>query len=114
MKIKSITNYLLLLVFCLFQSGLLNAQMVGANAYIKGTNLEVGIVGIGGFEGVPTATSPPLPGMHPRSSTGFFGFVANPELDGWAMFDGDFFTPGSPENGWGFEIGTSGGVSQGN
>lgn len=83
------------------------AQMVGANAYTKGTSVEYGIDGPGGFEGVNTTTSPPLAGMHPRSATGFFGFVANPQLNAWLTFDGDFFTPGSPENGWGLEIGAS-------
>ena len=86
----------------------MNAQMVGPDAYLKGTYVEVGVTGIGGFEGVPVATSPPLAGMHPRSSTGYFGFVANPQMNAWTTFDGDFFTPGSPENGWGFEIGLTG------
>jgi hypothetical protein len=46
--------------------------------------------------------------MHFRSNTSFFGFVANSQNNAWATFDGDYFTPGTPENGWGFEIGTSG------
>lgn len=89
------------------------AQMVGTNAYIKGTSVEIGIAGAGGFEGCDVTASPPLLGMHYRSGTNFFGFVANPQVNSWATFDGDFFTPGSPENGWGFEIGT-GGVFAGN
>ena len=86
--------------------------MVGVDAYMQGTRMEMGITGIGGFEGVNTTSSPAPLGMHGRSSTGFFGIVANPQSNGWAgtAYDGDFFTPGSPENGWGFEIG-SGGVS---
>lgn len=84
----------------------MNAQIVGPNAYLKGTSVEVGIDGAGGFEGLNTTVSPPLPGMHPRAGGGInlFGFVANPQLNSWATFDGDFFVPGSPENGWGFEI----------
>jgi gliding motility-associated-like protein len=92
----------------------LKAQIVGANAYIKATSVEIGIAGAGGFEGCDVSASPPPAGMHFRSGTNFFGFVANPQVNAWATFDGDFFTPGSPENGWGFEIGTSGGAVGGN
>ena len=113
-KIKLVNRLSLLAVIIILQTNFAKAQMVGTNAYIKATNVEVGIAGLGGFEGVPTGTSPVLSGMHPRSATGFFGFVANPQLDGWATFDGDFFTPGTPENGWGFEIGTTSGISAGN
>lgn len=86
------------------------AQMVGTDAYIKGTSVEIGIDGSGGFEGVDTTLSPLVPGLHMRSGTQYFGFVANPQLNSWAgsAYDGDFFTPGSPENGWGFEIGING------
>jgi hypothetical protein len=93
----------------LFSSQITKAQMVGPDAYMQGTRMEMGITGIGGFEGVSITTSPPPAGMHGRSATGFFGIVANPQSNGWAgsNYDGDFFTPGSPENGWGFEIGTA-------
>ena len=114
LKFKSLNRRSLLLVIAFFQANFAKAQMVGANAYIKATSVEIGVAGLGGFEGVPTTISPILPGMHFRSGTTFFGFVANPQLDGWANFDGDFFTPGTPENGWGFEIGTSSAVSAGN
>lgn len=83
------------------------AQMVNTDAYIKAKNIEIGINGAGGFEGVDTAKSPVLPGMHARSGSNLFGFVANPQLNNWATFDGDFFTPGGPENGWGIEIGST-------
>lgn len=94
----------LLLAFCFLSINLLKAQMVGANCYIKGTSVEIGIAGLGGFEGAPTGVSPPLAGMHFRSGNPFFGFVSNPQVNAWATFDGDFFTPGSPENGWGIEL----------
>jgi gliding motility-associated-like protein len=88
----------------LMSASAMKSQMVGPNAYVKATNLEIGIAGAGGFEGVDMFASPVLPGMHPRSGTNFFGFVANPQLNAWATFDGDFFTPGSSENGWGIDI----------
>ena len=116
MKNKTLLlNCSLLVTISLFKAEVLNAQMVGADAYIKGTSVEIGLDGIGGFEGCNIITSPPIAGMHPRSGgTNLFGFVANPHLDSWATYDGDFFTPGTPENGWGFEIGTTGGISGSN
>jgi gliding motility-associated-like protein len=108
-KTKLLNCFSLLLVATIFQANFAKAQIVAPDAYIKATSVEVGINGIGGYEGANTAISPPIVGMHPRSGgTGFFGFVANPHLDSWATYDGDFFTPGTPENGWGFEIGTAG------
>ncbi len=80
------------------------AQMVGPSCYVKGTYVEYGVNGAGGFEGIFTGVSPVPAGMHFRSGNPIFGFVANPQANGWATFDGDYFTPGSPENGWGIEI----------
>jgi Secretion system C-terminal sorting domain len=81
-----------------------NAQAVGVDAYMKGNYIEVGVDGAGGFEGTDTTVSLPPFGMHGRSNTQYFGFVANPQMDGWINYDGDFYTPGSPENGWGIEF----------
>lgn len=75
--------------------------------FIKGNSVEIGISNDYGFEGancLTTAGSYPA-GMHFRTNTQYFGFVANPQLNAWLTFDGDFFTPGTPENGWGVEIG---------
>jgi gliding motility-associated-like protein len=109
MKNKNLLRIsLFLLILSVFQIQLSNAQMVGVNAYIQGTSAEIGIAGSGGFEGAPTGASPPPAGMHFRSGNPQFGFVSNPQVNAWATFDGDFFTPGSPENGWGYRIGTAG------
>ncbi len=105
MKNKIIILFLTILIIVATKESF--AQMVGPDAYIKGNNVEIGINGLGGFEGINTTISAPPSGMHPRSATLFFGFVANPQLNSWATFDGDFFTPGTPENGWGIEIGSS-------
>lgn len=79
------------------------AQMVGTNCYLIGDYVEIGING-NGHEGAAS-----LAGSNNRSNQAitspvYFGFVANPFMDGWTDYDGDFFTPGSPENGFGFEI----------
>jgi gliding motility-associated-like protein len=106
----------LLPLFVFLQINVTKAQMVGTDAYIQGTSVEIGINGLGGYEGVNQTTSPPPVGYHARGVFLPFGFVANPQVNAWATYDGDFFTPGSPENGWGFQIGaTTGSInSKGN
>jgi len=101
-------NNLLFSALLLVAATTAKAQLVNGNAYIKGTGVELGIDSLGGFEGCSTTVSPVPAGMHFRSGNALFGFVANPQNDAWTNYDGDFFTPGSPENGWGFEIGTAG------
>jgi gliding motility-associated-like protein len=96
-----------LIGFFLFAHFIMNAQMVGTDGYIVGDFVEIGIDGSGGFEGIETTISPPPAGTHMRTNSTRFGFVANPANDNWATQDGDFFTPGSPENGWGIQIGYS-------
>ncbi len=108
---KEVTVFCLLFIINVFLIRIANAQMVLGDAFMKGNNVEIGISGPGGFEG---SNMLPPSGMHKRGSTSFFGFVANPQLNAWASYDGDFFTPGAPENGWGFEIGASGGITKSN
>src|SRR6188768_1370359 len=112
MKNKLLNSFSLLLVIAFLKVNFAVAQMVGPNAYISATSLELGLDGQGGFEGCSITVSPPLPGMNYRSGNPLFGFVANPQVNLWATFDGDFFTPGTPENGWGIDI--TGGVSASN
>lgn len=100
-------NIFTVFILLFSQIGIMQAQMVGTSAYMNGTGVEIGISGEGGFEGVNTSVYPVPGGMHFRSNTQYFGFVANPQANAWATFDGDFFTPGSPENGWGISLGTS-------
>jgi gliding motility-associated-like protein len=102
--------FALFFAFIFIQIAKVNAQMVGPDAYIQGTSVEIGVSGLGGFEGTNQTTSPPPAGYHARGTALPFGFIANPQLNSWlgSNYDGDFFTPGSPENGWGFEIGTTG------
>ncbi len=80
------------------------SQLVGVDAYLKGLYVEIGVDGAGGFEGADSTISLPPAGMHFRSNTPHSGFVANPQMDGWINYDGDYYTPGTPENGWGIEF----------
>lgn len=107
-KYSFILAALTLFTVCKTQNA--TAQISGSGAYVPGNYVELGIDSLGGFEGSNTLTAPVPAGMHPRGGSGvyLFGFVANPQMNSWASYDGDYFTPGSPENGWGFEIGTSG------
>jgi hypothetical protein len=107
------TKNLLLKNSFLFAVGILNiqqvkSQIVGTDAFLKGNYVEIGIKGNGAHEGA-IATAPA--GMHFRGSTTIKGFMANPQMDGWVNYDGDYFTPGSPENGWGLKIA---GLAKGN
>ena len=92
------------LLFVVILSKNLSAQVVGTDAFIRGNFVEIGISGPGGYEG---ATAVPPVGMHPRGGFGLFGFVADPLASGWTNYNGDFFTPGSPENGWGLQVGNT-------
>ena len=80
---------LLAVFYFLTKVNLVNAQMVGSNAYIKGTSAEIGINGAGGFEGVDYTISPPLTGMHTRTGTNYFvpiGTSIN-DTNYWVMAD---------------------------
>ncbi|MBI3135429.1 MAG: gliding motility-associated C-terminal domain-containing protein [Bacteroidetes bacterium] len=82
--------------------GSLFAQLTGTGAYFMGNVAEIAIHN-NGHEGTAD-----IAGSHSRSdqwdASVYFGFVANPQNDGWGNYDGDFFTPGSPENGFGIEV----------
>ncbi len=83
---------------------LVYGQLIGASGYIIGDNLEIGI-NDSGHEGAPRLLASHNRSNQALGSSVYFGFVANPQLDGWGSFDGDFFTPGTPENGFGIEVG---------
>ncbi|NOQ76070.1 MAG: T9SS type A sorting domain-containing protein [Crocinitomix sp.] len=111
MKLLYTFNRVLACLVFLMSGSLVYGQIIGTDAYLIGDNIEIGINGSGGHEGASE-----LPGSHNRSnlvitSPVYFGFVANPQLDAWATYDGDFFSPGTPENGFGMEIA---GVNYGN
>lgn len=77
--------------------------LTDGNAFLQGNYIEAGI----GPDGAYGAT--PVPGgYHSRTnSVAGLGFVSDRDKDGWATFDGDFFTPGSPEEGWSIQIGSN-------
>jgi hypothetical protein len=79
---------------------------VGDEVFLRGNYVEIGLRAKGTFG---TNAAAPA-GWHPRSGGGLgMGFVSNPQKDGWTIFDGDFFTPGSPTEDFAVEVD---GVSQ--
>lgn len=105
---KYIFLFIILCFVFMFQT---TAQMVGTHVYLKGNYIEIGINGDYGHEGVNIITSPVPSGYIYRGTANIYGVYANPQMDGWINYDGDFISPGSPENGWGFEVISSTSVS---
>jgi len=98
-------NILLILFFLLssFAFAQLEAHEVDGEGWAKGDFVEIGINSKGVYGAKTTNT--PISFHDNRELNNFlFGFVANPLADGWIDYDGDFFTPGSPEEGFAIEI----------
>ncbi|HEY5966508.1 MAG TPA: gliding motility-associated C-terminal domain-containing protein [Chitinophagaceae bacterium] len=97
-----------ILVFCFaLISSQLFAQIVNGNCFIKANHLELGIGPCGVFG--TTVEAPP--GFHPRSGLDNpfrLGFIADHGRDGWDVgtpnYCGDYFVPGTPEEGWGITM----------
>lgn len=83
------------------------AQLVAGNHFLQGNFIEVGIAPNGSFGSTIDA---PV-GYHPRTTSGSgLGFVADVAQDGWGVgapnYHGDFFLPGTPQEGWSISSGT--------
>lgn len=81
-------------------------QLLKGNAFLQSDYVEVAVGPCGNFASTIDAPS----GFHPRgsgmnSSTQQLGFVANPAKDNWTNYIGDYFLPGTPEEGFGLSIG---------
>ena len=76
------------------------SQLWGDNAYMKGDYVEVAISHKGN-EGADTIWADTTYHFRGGSPSVPWGFVANPQMDGWVDYNGDFFTPGTPECGFG-------------
>jgi cysteine-rich repeat protein len=75
------------------------------SVFMRSRLLEVGTANWGSFGSV---NLPPL-GWHPRfDDIAGLGFTANPADDDWANFQGDFFIPGTPEEGFGLHVASVG------
>lgn len=82
-----------------------DAQVIGEDAFARTLLTQVGLNRLGAFGTVGPA--PMGEGYFPRpgGARRNLGFVANPERNGWTSYDGDFFYPGTPEEGFGLTVG---------
>ncbi|HAE34728.1 MAG TPA: T9SS type A sorting domain-containing protein [Chitinophagales bacterium] len=96
---KTICTSLLLTVLTAWSVNSI-AQIVGTNAFIQGDYVEVGINDHGTYIADEAAPA----GYHDAGGFTGFGMVADQGKDGWdvgsPMFCGDYFEPGSPEEGF--------------
>ncbi|MFT5822965.1 MAG: hypothetical protein ACI8ZM_004222 [Crocinitomix sp.] len=101
MKIPLLKTSLSLLLFAgLGQSF---AQMDGPNAFMLGNFVEIGINELG-YEGAPCNDGDTIHCRGGAGPYGTLGFTANPAMDGWVTFNGDFYSVGAPENGFGLKF----------
>ena len=85
-----------------------DAQIVSGNAFVRNSWVQSGLKDNGSL-GTPRGTSMPtgfssVTGDH---DPGELGFIAEGNEDG-TFENGDFFTPGSPYEGWGLRVGEAG------
>ncbi len=81
------------------------SQLINGSAYLKTPYIELGIGRCGTFGTTAGAPSGYVLAGRP------LGFIADPDKDGWTVgtppFAGDYFVPGTPEEGFGIQVGTS-------
>lgn len=87
-------------------------QMIGADVYMQGNFVEIGVNTIGCYG---TGADAPA-SYHPRTGFGnTLGFVADPDKDGWGVgvpnYCGDYFVPGFPQEGWDIQVGDKWGTA---
>lgn len=79
------------------------AQLSGNDAFLKGQYVEVGVSRTGSFGSEGAAPA----GYHPNVGSQL-GFVADADQNGFNVgtppYSGDYFVPGTPEEGWGIQV----------
>lgn len=109
-------RYSLLLACMLLgmQASIVQAQMAGTSIFLQGQYVEVGINDCGVYGSDEPTPVGPYGEYHGINYNGL-GYIADHEKDGWdvatgadqPVFCGDYFTPGSPEEGWAIQYGDS-------
>ncbi len=106
MNMKSIKKTLFAFLATALFAGTSFGQMVGTNAFLMGTNQEIGIH-TNGYEGTSPGSIPaPFP-THYRGFTTRLAFLSNADLSvPWSTdnYMGDVIMPGSPEGRFGMEV----------
>ncbi|PQJ09644.1 hypothetical protein CJD36_017055 [Flavipsychrobacter stenotrophus] len=102
----------------MFSAFSVKAQLINCNVFLKGSHLEVGVNPSGAFgssESAPAGYHANQtyfgvnPGCAPTSATYplALGFVADPMLTNWTNYFGDYYMPGTPQEGWAIQIGSN-------
>lgn len=95
---RSVLFFLLIII----HSAGLYAQIVEGSGYLLGDYVEIGI-NPNGYEGANGS----LDEDHARyglADDSRLGLVANPQMDDWVEYNGDYFFPGSPQNAFALQI----------
>lgn len=110
---KNIYSSRLCLAFIMLASThLLQAQVADGSIFMQGNYVEIGINECGVYGSSDEPPVGPLGAYHGINMNGL-GYIADHEKDGWdvstepgqPVFCGDYFTPGSPEEGWAIQVG---------
>lgn len=100
LDILGIATAILVIVF---STQTTRAQLVSGKGFLQGKYLEVGMAQCGSF-----GSSVFAPTRYHTQGSSYLGFVADVDKDGWTSgtpgFIGDYFRPGSPEEGFTIEI----------
>lgn len=92
-----------LLHFAFLGLFLISGNVKAQNIFLKGKYVEIGVHPAGSFGSSTAAPS----GYHGNAAGGLLGFICDVNKDGWnngtPKLMGDYFVPGSPEEGWGLE-----------
>jgi hypothetical protein len=73
-------------------------QVTNLDVFLKGKYVEAGISNYYGTFGAETNATRPA-GFH-NGRASLYGFIVNQNKDGWISYNGDYFTPGSAEEGF--------------
>ena len=92
----------------------LSAQVAGTSIFLQGNYVEIAINECGVYGSNEDTPEGPFGDYHGTNINGL-GYIADHEKDGWdvstepgqPVFCGDYFTPGSPEEGWAIQVGES-------
>ncbi|WP_142784415.1 T9SS type B sorting domain-containing protein [Changchengzhania lutea] len=101
--IKSYLFFFLFFISVQYGFAQLEAHLISNEGWVKGNLVEIGINSKGVY-GANTLNKPVSFHNNRETDNNLFGFIANPLDDGWVDYDGDFFSPGDPEEGFAIEI----------
>ncbi len=77
-----------------------DAQVVGSEAFMRSTYVQVGVTPIGTLG----AANSSRPSGYQTARASYFGIIANPQADNWSTYDGDFVGRGAPDEGFSIQI----------